>query len=164
MKGKKEMNKPGPTAAREAELRGFGTDKAPLSKVRLQELFDHHRWLASEGRFGRQLTIRQGFTAIRKDFGNKALDGVDFSRVNFRNVMFVLCSLKKAKFAGAQLNNVDFHGCELADADFRGTELREVSFEESNHMEARFDADTVWSLSTSGTAISYHKPANSPKI
>jgi uncharacterized protein YjbI with pentapeptide repeats len=163
--GSNEMDGPRPKAAREAELRGFGTDKAPLSRARLQEFFDHQRWLDSEGRFGRQLQISQSFTADRKDFGNHDLNGVNFSLVDLKNVMFVLCDLKKASFAGAQLDHVNFLGCDLADVDFKGAQMSYVSFEESNQNLALFDPEATWSLDNARPSfIFFQKGTQSPKI
>jgi uncharacterized protein YjbI with pentapeptide repeats len=163
--GSNELDKLGPNAAREAELRGFGVDRAPLSKGRLLEFFDHQRWLNSAGRFGTRMQAAQSVTADRKDFGNHDLSGVDFSLVNFKNVMFVLCNLKKASFAGARLEHVTFLGCDLAEADFRGAQMSYVSFDESNQKQALFDPEATWSLDNARPSfIFFQKGTQSPKI
>jgi uncharacterized protein YjbI with pentapeptide repeats len=156
---------PGPESQRELEARGLGQDRVSLSAYRLRELFDHYRWLDSEGRFGKQLKVAQGFTAYRRDFVKHDLDGANFSRANFKNVMFVFCKLRQARFTGAELHNVDFLGCNLDGADFRGAELTDVSFEESNYSQAHFGEGVELTPGRGGLyKIFHHRPADSPRI
>ena len=96
-----ELDSPGPHAAAEAEIAGWGPEKESPSRVALKRLFDHQRWLATHGRAGEKLRLTQSFTAHQKDFGNLDLDGMDFSRASFKYISFILCSLKDARFAGA---------------------------------------------------------------
>jgi len=163
------LNKPGASAAEEARLLGC-PERVSLKPALLRELFEHHRWLASEGQFGTQLALKQDSEAYRKDICNCDLDGVEFSRAAFAHVQFVLCSLKNARFKGAQLDHVVFLGCDLTGTDFGDAKIINICFEETNYKRAYFDRNTIWSravkcsLSMNTTVISCHTPHASPKI
>ena len=105
----------------------------------LCEIFDHERWLRSEGRHGRRLEIhgpsnRSIFVWKRPD-----LNAVDFSKALLENVVFDGASLKAARFKDAELHGVQFSECDVAGADFTGAKCEDVSFNGSNYRQAHFD-------------------------
>ena len=150
------LARPGPETLGELEARGLAQERASLSASRLRKLFDHQRWLGSNGSYGQQLNIEQSFTAHRRDFVNNDLDGVDFSRADFKNVSFVLCTLREAHFSGAKLQSVDFLECDLTGTDFNGAVLNGVTFQESNQREARFGNGIIWKPYTDGSVEIFH--------
>jgi uncharacterized protein YjbI with pentapeptide repeats len=121
----------------EEERRKFGPYERGLSRVQLEQLFNHHRWLASQGRFGERLVLvgsSQG-----KLYRNVNLHGVDFSRALLVNVSFISAGLREAHFSGAELRGVIFFSCDVAGADFTDSKLEQVSFKKSNHRQAHFN-------------------------
>lgn len=142
----KELDKPGPVTAREVELWGLDLTRRPLTVRRLQELYDHQRWLTSGGKFGEQLKIDQEGGGDRRNYVNYDLDGVNFSQAVFKHVGFVNCSLKGAVFSGAHLEYVFFLGCDVEGANFRGAYLNgssDPTFQETNHQKALFDSEVL---------------------
>jgi hypothetical protein len=122
-----KRNKPPPK--RQGSLYEYGgTYKRPLFRL----LFEHQRWLNSEGRFGERL---DGMEFWFKDCD---LDGVDFTEAGLLYATFEGGSVRGARFVGAELYWAKFEACDVARADFSKADLTWAIFL-TNHEEARFD-------------------------
>ena len=120
-----------PPARRQGSLYAFGgTYKRPLPMFRM--LFEHQRWLNSDGRFGDRL---DGLGLLFKDCD---LEGIDFSEAGLIYATFNGGSLRGARFVGAELYWAKFEACDVAGADFSEADLRWATFL-TNHEEARFE-------------------------
>lgn len=116
----------------------------------LAMLFEHQRWLASAGRYGRQLIIpRDALLAVKSPgrrphpprFHELDLGAVNLSHVVLYGVSFAGSNLAEASFAHAELRRVSFAGCDLTGTDFRGASLDRVDFDGANTCDALFDPE-----------------------
>lgn len=106
-------------------------------------LSEHHRWLSSDGRFGKRLDQEElcfvGFN----------LDGVDFSHARLAYAYFEGGSLKQSRFIGAYLHSATFNGCDIEQANFTNADLQWATFN-ANHEQACFDSanlyKTAWTM------------------
>jgi uncharacterized protein YjbI with pentapeptide repeats len=112
----------------------------PVSALR--SIFDHQRWLTSNGRFGKRL-VREAL-----EFENCDLAGVDLTGAHLAFASFVGGTLKGARFVGADLSNARFISCDIEGANFTGAQLGRAVFL-TNHEAATFDGasfdETAWS-------------------
>jgi uncharacterized protein YjbI with pentapeptide repeats len=117
-------------------------DKKILPKA-LRLLFEHQRWLNSQGRFGRQL-VAEGLKFINLD-----LDGVDLSYARLPYAYFEGGSMRGCRFVGTFLHSATFDKCDIEETDFTNADLRWAIFE-TNHEQACFDKAnlyrTAWTL------------------
>jgi uncharacterized protein YjbI with pentapeptide repeats len=113
----------------------------PVAILRL--LFEHQRWLNSQGRFGKRLDEQNGL-----QFENYDLSGVDFSGATLDWAYFRGGSVKGARFIGASLLSAVFNECDVADADFSNAKLRCATFATNSEHASSFEgaelADTAW--------------------
>ena len=113
----------------------------PVGVMRV--IFDHQRWLSSNGRFGRRM-VREGL-----DFNDCDLAGVDFSGADLTFTNFNRGSLNGARFVGATLQNSEFRNCDVEGTDFSGADLFGALFV-TNHTAAVFEGANLekvaWNL------------------
>jgi len=107
-------------------------------------IYDHQRWLATNGRFGKRLEVRDGLQLKDCD-----CEGVDFSgAILDGGVQFKGGSVRGACFVGTSLSEATFDSCDVGDADFTRANLSWATFA-TNHKDARFEgsdfANTAWS-------------------
>ena len=90
-------------------------------------LYQHHRWIRTNGRFGAQMKWDdREHRSMTFRYAN--LDGIDFSQTVISNAEFVWCNLRLASFAGAELTNVRFENCDLEEVSFAGARFKNVRF------------------------------------
>jgi len=118
-----------------------------LSRVQLERLFGHQRWLNSGGRAGKQLVSVYKFGAPGKSFIRHDLDGVDLSQAVIGGIAFSRSTLRHARFVGSEISNVLFYGCDVQGADFSGAKLKNVEFKETNYELACFDGADIEQVS-----------------
>jgi uncharacterized protein YjbI with pentapeptide repeats len=102
----------------------------------LRRLFDHQRWLNTDGRFGAQLVESE------LEIVNCDLAGVNFSRAEIDYAYFAGGTVKGATFRGTFLYNATFDACDVEDADFTDANLSWANFL-TNHEKARLDGADV---------------------
>lgn len=122
-----EQNKSPP---KEGRLIDDDGKRLPLLRL----LFDHQRWLNSNGHFGKRFDD-DDFGPLR--FQLCDLDGIDLSFANLEHVTFNGGSVKGARFIGANLKHAWFDRCDVAAADFTNADLTWANFR-TNHEEACF--------------------------
>ncbi|HTB11109.1 MAG TPA: pentapeptide repeat-containing protein [Bryobacteraceae bacterium] len=127
----------------------------PPPAALLRRLFDHQRWLTSQGRYGKML---KGSELV---FENCDLAGVDFSKVDLEFSTFRGGSVRGALFRDATLFCTTFDRCDVAGADFGNANLRWAAFI-TNHDEAAFEgADltrTAWNRSQKDQNLMEYNP------
>jgi hypothetical protein len=108
----------------------------------LRSIYDHQRWLASNGRFGKR------FNREAVEFEACDFDGVDLSGANLAFAHFHGGTLRAARFVGATLSNAQFISCNVDGANFTGAELFRATFA-TNHEAATFEGahlqEIAWS-------------------
>jgi len=102
------------------------------SPIHLRRIFDHQRWLMTEGRYGKRMILK------KKYFENTFLEGVDLSGAVFANVAFSYSNLQEARFVGAEFFNVSFYHCNLERTDFTDAKGQHINFENSYSEKAIF--------------------------
>jgi len=80
---------------------------------------------------------------ISKDMHGKDLNGLEFVKLDLRNVDFGESDLRAAIFNNSQLQGADLSGADLEDAvafacDFEGADLRDANFTQALLMESEF--------------------------
>ena len=103
---------------------------------------DHHLWLSSDGKKGKQ-AVFTGYDLSGLDsdyakagyivppFWEQALSNIDLSYSNLSGLYFRDVDLSSANFQGASLRNAKFYQVMLFDADFSGADISETNIEES---------------------------------
>lgn len=109
----------------------------------LRRLFDHQRWLNSNGRYGKRLVGNELL------FESCDLEGADLSKAEIEFAYFIGGSVKSARFLSSNLLFATFEGCDVEGTDFSNANLRWATFL-TNHEKAQFaGADltrTAWNL------------------
>jgi hypothetical protein len=113
-------------------LPDHGDRRLPLFKL----LFDHQRWLNSNGRFGERFGSPEPEPGLL--FYYCDLDGVDLSKARLEGAYFEGGSLRGARFAGVDLIHATFESCDVEGADFSGARLDWATLA-TNHEKACFD-------------------------
>jgi uncharacterized protein YjbI with pentapeptide repeats len=117
----------------------------PLSVLR--SIYDHQRWLTSNGRFGKR------FNREALEFENCDFDGVELSGANLAFARFIGGTLRGARFLGATLSDARFISCDVEGANFTGAELVRATFA-TNHEGASFEGanlqQVAWSEEEAG--------------
>ena len=103
---------------------------------------DHHLWLSSDGKKGKQ-AVFTGYDLSGLDsdyakagyivppFWEQALSNIDLSYSNLSGLYFRDVDLSSANFQGASLRNAKFYRVMLFDADFSEADISETNIEES---------------------------------
>ena len=85
---------------------------------------------------------------ISKDMHGKDLTGLEFVKLDLRNVDFGQSDLRAAIFNNSQLQGADFSRADLEDAvafacDFEGADLRDANFTQALLMESQFEGASI---------------------
>ena len=108
---------------------------------------DHHLWLSSGGKEGKQ-AVFTGYDLSGLDsdyaearyivppFWEKNLSKIDLSYSNLSGLYFREVNLSQADFRGANLKNTHFYWATLFDADFSGADISEAYIEGSSLKQA----------------------------
>lgn len=103
----------------------------------IEQIYQHQRWLASNGRAGERLEVD------RLDCYMLDLAGVDLSQARLKKADFFACDLSTCRFVNADLENAVISDCQLRNTSFTGADLRESYWAGSNYAEADLEgADT----------------------
>ena len=131
-------------------------------------LEEHHLWLLSGGREGKQ-AVFTGYDLSGLDsdyaearyvvppFWEKNLSKINLSYSNLSGLSFREVNLSQADFRGANLKNTHFYWANLFEADFSGADISEANIEESSLVQANL---TKANLFKTDIAYSYLKDAN----
>ncbi len=129
---------------------------------------DHHLWLSSGGKEGKQ-AVFTGYDLSGLDsdyaearyivppFWEKNLSKIDLSYSNLSGLYFREVNLSQADFRGANLKNAHFYQATLYKADFSGADISEAYIEESSLNQANL---TKTDLSKTRIAYSHLEDAN----
>ena len=129
---------------------------------------DHHLWLSSGGKEGKQ-AVFTGYDLSSLDsdyaearyivppFWEKNLSKIDLSYSNLSGLYFREVNLSQADFRGANLKNAHFYQATLYKADFSGADISEAYIEESSLNQANL---TKTDLSKTRIAYSHLEDAN----
>jgi len=129
---------------------------------------DHHLWLSSGGKEGKQ-AVFTGYDLSGLDsdyaearyivppFWEKNLSKIDLSYSNLSGLYFREVNLSQADFRGANLKNAHFYQATLYKADFSGADISEAYIEESLLNQANL---TKTDLSKTRIAYSHLEDAN----
>ena len=129
---------------------------------------DHHLWLSSGGKEGKQ-AVFTGYDLSGLDsdyaearyvvppFWEKNLSKIDLSYSNLSGLSFRKVILSQADFRGANLKNAHFYQATLYKADFSGADISEAYIEESSLNQANL---TKTDLSKTRIAYSHLEDAN----
>lgn len=131
-------------------------------------LEEHHLWLLSGGREGKQ-AVFTGYDLSGLDsdyaearyvvppFWEKNLSKINLSYSNLSGLSFREVNLSQADFRGANLKNAHFYQAKLYKADFSGADISEAYIEESSLNQANL---TKTDLSKTRIAYSHLEDAN----
>jgi len=81
----------------------------------------HELWISSDGKEGAQ-----------GDFSRKKLQGIDFSKANLQQALFVGADLSRAMLSDIKLNGADLTRALLSDATLNGADLTRALMSEAN--------------------------------